>query len=216
MKKIQRTWVIGLSFATVLVSSAWADIYKYVDENGVMHISNVKPKKDKGFAVYQRGCYTSPGGCKKAQTRKYKGVYDDWRNMPLKWQPYADLVQQAANKHGVDPALIRSIMHAESAFDHKAISSAGAQGLMQLMPATQQRFGVTNPYDAAQNIDGGTRYLKILSKMFNGDVELICAAYNAGEGAVKKYKGIPPYSETQLYVKRVTNLYKRYIEGKTS
>ncbi len=188
-------------------------IYKYVNEDGRVVYTNVKPHRAKKLETVERGCRTAPGGCKVAQTRKYKGVSSDWRNMPLRWEPYADEISAAAKEHGVDPALIRSIVHAESAFDPKAVSTAGAQGLMQLMPATAKRFGVQDSFDPVQNINGGVTYLKVLSKMFNNDIKLVSAAYNAGEGAVRKYKGIPPYGETETYVKRVTNLYKRYVKG---
>jgi len=118
----------------------------------------------------------------------------------------------AAARTGVDEALIRSVIHAESAYRVDAISHAGAQGLMQLMPATARRFGVTNSFDAAQNILGGATYLKWLLKRYNGDMNLAVAAYNAGEGAVDRHKGIPPYSETRTYVSRVSSLFPKYRE----
>ena len=107
-------------------------------------------------------------------------------------------------------AIVRAIIHAESAFNPAALSHAGAQGLMQLMPATARRFGVTDSYDATQNIRGGVQYLAWLLKRFNGDLKLAAAGYNAGEGAVDKYKGVPPYSETRRYVDRVATLAERY------
>ena len=112
----------------------------------------------------------------------------------------------AAAQHGVSRELVRAIIEAESGFDHRAVSTAGAVGLMQLMPATARRFGVTDSLDARQNIFGGTRYLRVLLDTYEGDVSLSAAAYNAGEGAVARYKGIPPYRTTRAYVRRVKAL----------
>jgi soluble lytic murein transglycosylase-like protein len=118
------------------------------------------------------------------------------------------LIRFYGNQNGVDPFLIFCLMHQESRFGSGAISPKGAMGLMQLMPGTAARYGVTNPYDVAQNISGGTRYLKDLLKMFNGRVDLALAGYNAGEGAVMKYGNtIPPYNETQNYVKLIIKRY---------
>src|SRR6185295_7668446 len=122
------------------------------------------------------------------------------------------LIRYYGNQHGVDPYLIFCLMTQESKFISGATSYKGAQGLMQLMPGTAERYGVTNPYDVAQNISGGTRYLRDLLKMFNGRVDLALAGYNAGEGAVMKYGNtIPPYSETRNYVRLIL---KRYTTKK--
>jgi soluble lytic murein transglycosylase-like protein len=116
-------------------------------------------------------------------------------------------IVSSSTRHGVDPVLIYSIMHRESAFKKLAISHKGARGLMQLMPATAARFGVSNIFDPAQNIEAGTRYMRWLLNRFKGDVGLALAGYNAGEGAVDKYRGVPPYRETQEYVKRISERY---------
>lgn len=119
-------------------------------------------------------------------------------------------IAAAAREFGVEEAVVRAIIHAESAYNPTALSRAGAQGLMQLMPPTARRFGVTDSYDASQNIRGGVKYLSWLLKRFNGNLTLAAAGYNAGEGAVDRHGGVPPYSETQYYVKRVALLADRY------
>ncbi len=117
-------------------------------------------------------------------------------------------IVDSATRHGVDPVLIYSIMHRESAFKKMAMSYKGARGLMQLMPGTATRFGVRNIFDPAQNIEGGSRYMRFLLDRFGGNVALALAGYNAGEGAVDKYRGVPPYRETQEYVKRISERYQ--------
>jgi soluble lytic murein transglycosylase-like protein len=120
------------------------------------------------------------------------------------------LIRQYGTQYGVDPYLIYCLMSQESSFIAGAVSNKGAQGLMQLMPGTAARYGVTNPYDVAQNIKGGTRYLKDLLQMFNGRVDLALAGYNAGEGAVMKYGNtVPPYDETRNYVRLILKRYTR-------
>jgi len=118
------------------------------------------------------------------------------------------LIVESARRHGVDPVLIYAIMHRESAFKKRALSHKGASGLMQLMPATARRFGVRNIWDPRENVEAGTRYMRWLLDTFGGDVRLALAGYNAGEGAVMKYGyRVPPYSETQEYVRRITERY---------
>ncbi|ABE56882.1 Lytic transglycosylase, catalytic [Shewanella denitrificans OS217] len=134
----------------------------------------------------------------------------DWHKIPLFALDYSHSVAEAAKIYRLEPALIRAVIHAESAFDVHARSKAGAMGLMQLMPTTAADMGVTNAFNAQQNILGGSRYLAQMLKQFNGDIELACAAYNAGPTTVTQYRGIPPYPETQAYVKRVKILLQRY------
>ena len=122
-------------------------------------------------------------------------------------------IYRAAQKAGLDPRLVHAVIQQESRYQKQALSGAGAQGLMQLMPATAKRFGCDDPHDAAANIKAGTKYLAWLLKRFDGDVSLALAGYNAGEGAVDKYDGVPPYSETQNYVRKiVANYGKTYLE----
>lgn len=123
---------------------------------------------------------------------------------------YQRLIDASAAKWGVDSALVRAIVANESGFDPKATSRAGAQGLMQLEPATAAGLGVTDPYDPVQNLNGGTRYLRGLLDRFHGDLRAAVAAYNAGPYAVEKYGGVPPYAETRAYVNNVLQSYRRY------
>ena len=134
----------------------------------------------------------------------------DWNRVRLNLTAYADAVRAASAESGVDEAFLRAVIHAESAFNPNALSLKGAQGLMQLMPGTASDMGVLDAFDAAQNIRGGARYLAQLLKTFGGDEQLAAAAYNAGPGAVLRYNGVPPYAETQVYVKRVGELRRRY------
>jgi soluble lytic murein transglycosylase-like protein len=189
------------------VRMATSTIYSYVDANGVRNFSNRRPRgvanvsaKSIQYAVFKmETCYACglQPGINFATTR-------------LNTTAYKDEIAQAARTYGVDEAIIRAVIHAESAFRPTALSRVGAQGLMQLMPATARRFGVSNSYDAAQNIQGGVQYLAWLLKRYGGDLKLAAAGYNAGEGAVDKYKGVPPYSETRRYVERVATLADRY------
>lgn len=127
------------------------------------------------------------------------------------------LIVDSATRNGIDPVLIYATMHQESSFKPRAMSNKGARGLMQLMPGTATRFGVTNIWDAQQNIEGGTRYMRFLMDMFGGDLALTLAGYNAGEGAVLKFGGqIPPYNETQEYVRRITGRYALMRDPQTA
>lgn len=134
----------------------------------------------------------------------------DWYSIKLYPQAYEYPIRMAAKRHSVDPALVRAVIHAESAFRDSVISRKGAVGLMQLMPKTAQDMGVKDSLVPAQNIEGGVKYLAYLLGLYKGNVTLATAAYNAGPGAVKRHGGIPPYAETQTYVKRVSILHERY------
>ena len=125
------------------------------------------------------------------------------------WRAYNKLIDKAADRYNLDPALIRSVMQTESAFNPIAVSSAGAMGLMQLMPELAEEFGVTDPFDPEQNVMAGARYLRQLLNMHDGNIRLAVASYNAGPGAVARYGAIPPFQETREYVKRVTHLLAR-------
>lgn len=137
----------------------------------------------------------------------------DWQGTRLFRDAYASAIEGAAQQYGLDPALVRAIIHAESGFNPSARSKKGATGLMQLMPQTARMLGVTDSLHPEHNIRGGTQYLASLLTQFQGDVKLATAAYNAGPGAVLKYAGIPPFDETRVYVQRVQILHRRYKEA---
>jgi len=180
-------------------------VYKVARANGITEYTNVRPAGApfQLLFTYIATCYAC---------NLHSAV--DFASVALNLDIYRAEVAAAAAEFGVDPALLRAVMHAESAFNPNAISNAGAQGLMQLMPATASLVGVANPFDATQNIRGGARYLALLLHQFNGDERLATAAYNAGPQNVEKYSGVPPFDETRVYVERVATLRKRYGEAK--
>jgi hypothetical protein len=180
-------------------------MYKYTHD-GINTYTNVPPPGSVGAKVlftYIETCYACSA---------LPGV--NFGKLALNTSAYALEIATAAHAYGVDEALVRAIIHAESDYNPNAVSYKGAQGLMQLMPGTSSRFGVQNPFTAADNINGGVQYLSFLSKRYNGDVRLVAAAYNAGEGNVDRYGGVPPFAETQRYVDRVGTLEERYRTAK--
>ncbi len=179
-------------------SSGNDTVYRYEDENGVVAYSSIRPATAE-FEVIRFHCYA----CDPDSSV-------DWRKTPLFTSPYRNEIKTAAREFGVDPALVRAVIHAESAFNEKALSPVGAQGLMQLMPGTAKELGVVNALVAEQNIRGGVNYLAKMLQRFDGDIRLATAAYNAGPGAVSRYQGVPPYAETKAYVHRVGILHERY------
>jgi hypothetical protein len=169
------------------VTSLEAAIYVYVDEAGTAHFTDTPTKPH--FRLLP--AFGLPQGVNLVQGQ------------------YADLINRVAMEEGVDPGLVRAIIQAESNFDRHAISPKGAQGLMQLMPDTAERYAVTNVFDPETNIRAGVRYLRSLHDRFPGQPSLALAAYNAGVGAVLRHNGIPPYPETRQYVNRVLRVYRR-------
>ncbi len=123
------------------------------------------------------------------------------------------LIKEYSDKYGVDPLLVTAIARVESGFNPKAVSPKGAVGIMQLMPSTARAFGVKNLYSVDENIEGGIKYLKFLSDKYQGDMNKVLAAYNAGTGAVDRYGGVPPYAETRDYVSKVKEMYERLMKG---
>jgi soluble lytic murein transglycosylase-like protein len=177
-------------------------IYKYPQSGDITIFTDQKPTHVANYQVLKFDCYACNPNSK-----------IDWHTVYLNVTAFSDSIQQAAQKHSIDPALIRAIIHAESAFNPKATSNKGAQGLMQLMPATAEELGVNDALNPNDNIQGGTRYIAQLLKQFNGIIKLASAAYNAGPNAVKRYQGVPPYEETEVYVERVGILHKRYKQA---
>jgi soluble lytic murein transglycosylase-like protein len=170
-------------------ASSFADIYRYKDERGVWHFSNVK--NDSRFRLFMR-------------TPSY--------NKPVKQyiRDYEEVIAKASKRFRVEPSLIKAVIKAESDFDQAAVSHKGAQGLMQLMPETAYEMEVRNAFDPEENIVGGTRYLSLMLDRFKNDVQMALAAYNAGPERVEEHRGIPPFPETRNFVERVMRYYGQY------
>lgn len=174
--------------------------YKYRNAQGVLSFSDRQPV-NRSYELVRFDCYACKVGSKV-----------NWETTPLFRGRYEDAIAFYAQQYSVSPALVKAVIHAESAFNPQAKSRVGAQGLMQLMPATAQELGVRSPFNPEDNIEGGVRYLAKLLQSFNQDVRLATAAYNAGPGAVRRHKGVPAYAETQAYVERVAILARRYAQ----
>lgn len=173
-------------------------IYQYRQANGVMAFSD-KPPGSQEYQIILYDCFACRPDSKV-----------NWQAIPLFDSDYAAEIALAAQTYNLDPALIRAVIHAESAFNAKALSRTGAMGLMQLMPDTAKELGVSNAFVVSQNIDAGSRYLAQMLARFDGDMTRALAAYNAGPTTVTQYRGVPPYPETRAYVKRVKILLERY------
>jgi soluble lytic murein transglycosylase-like protein len=180
-----------LSIATL----SSAGIYRYEDENGVVHFTNCP--RDPKFKLYLRESKDDVGNEIDSATTRDSKYFDE-------------LISEFCNKYQVDFALIKAIIRAESGFNPRAISRKGAKGLMQLMPETAQRMNVSNIFNPRENINGGVRYFKYLLSLFDNDLRLSLAAYNAGENLVSELGTIPPYQETVDYVQRVLGYYQSY------
>jgi soluble lytic murein transglycosylase-like protein len=187
--------MMGILLCLAMVNTpALADIFLYIDKEGVMHFSNA-PTHNR-YRVYMKENSDSPAPVEKS----YKPDTDK----------YDHLIAESCRLHGVDFALVKAIIRAESCFDPYAISSKGAEGLMQLLPVTSKRLNVANPFDPHENIKGGVQYLKYLLDRFNYDLRLSLAAYNAGETTVAQVNGVPNYRETKNYVAEVLHYYQEY------
>ena len=177
--------VMGLGLSLFAGTPVSADIYRYVDREGIWHFTNIKT--DGRYRLYVR------------TTRQSPSEYIE---------KYEDIIQQAAKRFGVDNALIKAVIKAESDFNYRAVSRKGAQGLMQLMPETADDMGVGNPFNPEENIFGGTRYLSLLLKRFKNNMKFALAAYNAGPEQVETHQGIPPFTETRTFVQKVMDYYR--------
>ena len=173
-------------------AGAGSGLYRYVDERGVVHFTNVPSDRRYSRITVLRSLATRSRADHITPVRSYD-----------------DLIKLASRRHGVPAALVKAVIHAESAFNPRAVSPKGAMGLMQLMPATAQLLGVAKPFHVSQNVQGGTRYLRSLHDRYGSWTHTL-AAYNAGPSAVDHYRGVPPYAETRQYVKRVLSYYRRY------
>jgi soluble lytic murein transglycosylase-like protein len=197
-----RTWIlliILLPFSPYFqTTAAKADIYKYVDNEGVMHFTDAPT--DRRFKIFMRDLK------KDRRLRTNFKIAASYRNK-AEFEP---LIKSLSSEYGVDSSLIKAVIHAESGYNPNAVSPKGAQGLMQLMPKTAQGLKVSNSFDPKENIRGGVRYLRFLLDTFKGDVTLALAAYNAGLNRVSQYGGVPPYQETRNYVSRVLSYQKSY------
>ncbi len=189
--------------ACLLAGNALAGgIYKYVEKDGTVVYTNVPPSKRVAQARRIDGDFRpapAPSAAARVTERSKKAAAE-----------FDEIITAAAIRYKMPPNLVRAVMHAESAFDPTAVSVVGASGLMQLMPATAREMYVKDIFDVKENIEGGVRYLRVLANEFDGDMVKMVAAYNAGPEAVKKYGGVPPYAETQAYVKKVVALYFQY------
>lgn len=184
-------------FVSLLSAPGAADIYQTVEADGTINLTS-RPRK--GATVVKR----LPDSKPKPPVRMPSDTSVE------RFSRYDEHIRQAAALYQIPEELVRAVIKVESDFDPRAVSPANARGLMQLIPATADRMLVTDVFDPRQNIFGGVRYLRILANLFNGDITLTIAGYNAGEGAVMRHGGIPPYAETQEYVKRVLHYYRHY------
>jgi hypothetical protein len=181
----------------LLTVPSQAGIYRYEDANGVIHFTNCP--RDSKFKLYiKEGKEDSEGGA------PFPGGFAKDSNR------FDHLISEFSGKYQVDFALIKAMIRAESGFNPNAVSRKGAKGLMQLMPATALRMNVVDVYNPKQNIDGGVRYIKYLLSLFNNDIRLSLAAYNAGENLVSELRTIPPYRETVDYIRKVQSYYQSY------
>jgi soluble lytic murein transglycosylase-like protein len=187
----------------VFARPALADIFMFKDDKGVVHFTNI-PSGDKRFKLVRKEDGTSAATRAAGMPQVFLPTEESIRR-------YSPIIENASRLHGVDVNLVHAVISAESGYNAAALSRAGASGLMQLMPDTARRYGVQNIMDPTENITGGVKYLHDLISMFNGNLELAVAAYNAGENAVVRHGNrIPPYAETVSYVPKVLGFYKKF------
>jgi hypothetical protein len=197
--KAVRVFAYVAILAYLPFSSASADIYQYTDEGGVLHFTNV------GGGKSQRKRAVEP---RRIEVIQPSGAEDRSSSSSTTYlSTYSDIINEACDKHGVDPALVHAIVKVESDFNAYAVSRKGAMGLMQLMPQTAVELNVKNSFSPTENIHGGVKYIRYLLDRYEGNIQLALAAYNSGETNVKKWGTIPPFRETQQYVKKILRIY---------
>jgi soluble lytic murein transglycosylase-like protein len=211
--------ILAAAIWFVLPSTSHAQIASYVDEHGKLEyvnrdspahrVGNTISSPSAGSQALRPGFRTEFGAEQAAAAIATNGTNGSDERLDR-------IVRDAAERHRVDPALVKAVISTESGWNPRAISSKGAVGLMQLIPGTAQRFGVGNRFDPAQNVEGGTMYLRTLLDRYNGDLTKSLAAYNAGEGAVDRVGGVPQFPETQRYVQKVTNAYFQPDSGRNA
>lgn len=189
-KRVPKVAFLSLCIGLWLAAPAQADIFVYKDSKGTLHFTNAPTSSRYRPIIRERG--------------------RDSAFSPMAPGAFEAMIRSASDRYGVDPHLVRAVIKVESDFNTQARSHKGAQGLMQLMPETAQLHRIHNVYDPGENIDGGVRHLRLLLDRYQGDVNLTLAAYNAGVKAVERHRGIPPFTETREYVRRVLNYFDRY------
>lgn len=209
---IKRRHFVSLAALVLVIAPCAADIFRFVDAQGSVHFTNIPG--DSRYKLYMKEAPRVPEKTAAAQpaapVQPAPAAAANLAYRPGSRKEFSDMIVKVATEHKMDPALIHAVVAVESAYNPVVVSRAGAIGLMQLMPDTAKRYGVTNILDPVQNVTGGTRYLRDLLAMFNNNLRLAIAAYNAGEGAVMKYqRKIPPYAETRAYVPKVLYHYER-------
>jgi soluble lytic murein transglycosylase-like protein len=193
-------------FLWSLASGARADIYRCQGPDGSVHYTNSRPddRRRCRVAVREKKKKTTSGATARASSARRPSSVPP---SPDRYRRFDRVIREAARLYQLPEAFLRAVMKVESDFNAEVVSHAGAMGLMQLMPKTAAAMGVRNPFDPRENILGGARYLRLLANKFGGDLVLTVAAYNAGEGAVARYQGVPPYRETRGYVRKVLHHY---------
>jgi hypothetical protein len=203
--RIRTAWLVAAALAAsgTVGWEARADFYRYVDDHGVVHLTD--SPADPRYRNFQFGASGGSGSGILVLMRQHRPMRDDGTSSAA----FDRLIAREARRHGVSPALVKAVVKAESNFHPEAVSSQGAQGLMQLMPDTADSLGVSDPFRPEENVWGGTRYLREMLDRYR-NVRHALAAYNAGPSAVDRFGGVPPYPETQEYVDRVLDYYRRY------
>ena len=208
---LSTTLLTAIALSSLPITAQAGNMYIYKDQGGQVLLTNINPSGnfDK-FTKKVKVTYYKDSKMYDGSSNAYSSNNDYGSSTASKSSSrnaYDSYIRASAQRHGVDPALMKAMMHTESAFNPNARSPVGAQGLMQLMPATARRFKVSNPWNPADNIEGSAKYIAWLMRRFDNKIEYAVAGYNAGEGNVDKYGGIPPFKETQNYVKKVMSRY---------